>query len=170
MRIAMGLLVVLMLGRCLAWAWEEPAGFRDIPWGSSPTYVKEKLPDLSCHVYCAAYLMISDIRVGTVIGFDSGGMDLVMLYFSSDSFPQIKGIFLERYGQPTARRNTTVQNRMGAQFENETLEWNGAKVSIMLEKYSTKVTESTAIIETGEGIRVRNERLKQKAKAGKKDL
>lgn len=165
------LAIVLSAGVTAATAWDEPAGFRDIPWGSPLAVVKEKLAELNCGTICAGYLRIGQVRVFTVIGFETGGgMDHVSLSFPSGSFYQIKVAFVERYGEPTARRSETLQNRMGAKFENEVLEWNGEKVLIELQKYSSKLTDSRAIIQTAEARRARLERFREKVKEGKKDL
>ena len=166
------LVVVLPLLVAPVGAWDEPAAFRDIPWGSPPSFVKEKLPDLVCTKLCVGYLAIGQVRgVLTRIEFETGGgMDYVYLSFPSASFYQIKVAFVERYGEPTAQRSQDVQNRMGARFENEILEWNGEKVIINLQKYSSNLTDSRATIQTVEGRRARLERFREKVKEGKKDL
>lgn len=163
-------LLSLVVSVCIAWGWEEPAGFRDIPWGASPAQVKQKLPGLTCEKDCIGHLRIGDVRVIALIDFDTGGMDLVSISFPSDSFYAIKVAFVERYGQPHAQRKETVQTKGGALYENEILEWNGTKVLISLKQYSGTVSESVGRIETVEGKRVRHERYREKAKAGKKDL
>jgi hypothetical protein len=115
--------------------------------------------------------MIGQVRVWTTIEFDlDRRMDSVVLLFPSANFYQIKTAFVERYGEPTERRTQEIQNRMGARFENELLEWKGEKVLIDLRRYSSRVTESNATIRTVEGWRARLERFREKAKEGKKDL
>ena len=152
-------------------AWDEPSGFRDIPWGSPPAVAKEKLPDLSCAGRCSGHLTIGQVRVFTMIEFETGGgMDAVSLSFPSSNFYEIKVAFVERYGEPTARRTSIVQNRMGAKFQNEILEWQGQKIFIKLEQYGSKLTDSWATIQTIEGRRARLERYREKLQEGKKDL
>ena len=126
------LTMMFLIGAKVTSGWDEPAGFRDIPWGAPPATVKRALPDFSCSTTCSGHLMIGEIRVFTLIGFETGGMNLVTLLFPANSFNKMKAIFIERYGQPLLHHNETVQNRMGAQFENEILEWNGQKVVILL--------------------------------------
>ena len=72
--------------------------------------------------------------------------------------------------QASTRNKTTVQNRMGAQFENEVLHWYGERVHIQLEQYGSRLTDSSAILLTKENMRAGNEQTKQKVKSGKKDL
>jgi hypothetical protein len=153
-------------------AWDEPAGFRDIPWGAPPSLVKEKLPTLRCgQADCSGRLMIGEVEVHATFEFlTGGGLDSVSLAFPSANFYQIKTAFLERYGEPTKRRSEALQNRMGEKFQNEILEWKGEKVLIDLHRYSSKVTASRATIGTVEGWQTRLDKSKEKAKEGKKDL
>ena len=103
-------------------AWDEPSGFRDIPWGSPPAVAKEKLPDLSCAGRCSGYLTIGQVRVFTMIEFETGGgMDAVSLSFPSSNFYEIKVAFVERYGEPTARRTSIVQTVWARSFRTKSL-------------------------------------------------
>src|SRR5215510_8383560 len=138
----------LLLSAPIVLAWNEPTGFRDIPWGSQPDVVRQRFPDFTCErdftvtpikSHCSGHLIIGAVRVFTVIHFETGGMDTVSLLFTSEQFTQMKVTFIERYGQPTKTYTVPIQNAMGAQFINEILEWNGMKVLIRLEKYSTKI-------------------------------
>jgi hypothetical protein len=100
----------------------------------------------------------------------TGGMNRVILSFPSTDFYKMKAAFVGRYGEPTTRQKPTVQNRMGAQFENEKLAWDGERVVIRLDKYGSTLDKGFALIETVEGRRACLERLKDKAKSGEKDL
>ena len=87
--------------------------------------------------------MVGEIRAFTLLIFDSGGMDAVSLTFPTKHFPLMREIFIERYGDPSTRNKTTVQNRMGAHFENEVLNWYGERVQIELEQYGSQLTDSS---------------------------
>lgn len=167
------ILFLLFFSVSLASAWNEPAGFRDIPWGASPDLVRQRIPSLYCapstHT-CSGYVMIGDIRVFTMMQFESGGMDIVALRFPTEHFTTMKSIFIARYGQPHVRSMPTVQNHMGAQFVNETLDWQGPRVSITLKQYGTELTHSSGILMTKEHVRAHQEHKKQKVNEGKKDL
>jgi hypothetical protein len=156
-------------------AWDEPGGFRDVPWGSPLALVQEKLPELRCaggDVYadCTGTLIIGDVRVFTKIEFQAGRMDYVYLSFPPADFYAIEVAFVGRYGEPTARRSDTVQNRMGATFQKDILEWQGEKIFIYLAKYGSTLTDSFAIIQTVERMRRALEDYRQKLQEGKKDL
>jgi len=92
---------VLFLLAISAWAWEEPTGFRGIPWGAKLSDVKRQLPELRCDKQCRGYLMVGEIRAFTLIIFDSGGMDAVSFTFPIKHFPLMREIFIERYGSPS---------------------------------------------------------------------
>jgi len=99
--------------------------------------------------------------------FDSEGMDSVLLQFSSARFADIAEAFLGRYGSPTLRNHTPLQNSFGARLMNEQLSWIGSKVIIGLYKYGEKSTESGALLETMQRYQrdtVRKQQNKDKAK------
>jgi hypothetical protein len=162
-----------VVGPSVVRAWDEPTGFRDIPWGSSQETVRAQLPSLQCNERgCSGNLSIGEVRAYTAIRFSKsdGGMDTVVLLFPSKDFYQMKQAFLARYGEPTKRETPIFQNRMGARFENERLEWEGETVFIRLSQYASKLTDGSAIIQTAEARRRGFEEFREKAKSGKKDL
>jgi hypothetical protein len=159
-------------------AWEEPKGFRDIPWGSPPSVVaeqlkgKERFDSVSCYgiTSCNGYVSIADVRTFVHITFDTGGMDHIGMIFPTGGFSKMKLIFIDRYGPPTSSRSEGVQNRMGAKYENEILEWTGETVNIRLSRYGSKLTDSSGTIETRAAAQNRREQFEKKVKEGKKDL
>ena len=64
--------------------------------------------------------------------------------FNSDSYSTIRSIFVDKYGRPTRATDSTVQNRMGATFQKETLQWRGSFLTIQLSRYSNRLDESYA--------------------------
>jgi hypothetical protein len=164
--VLVGSTFALLLAVGLAIGWDEPSGFRDIPWGSPPAVVKEKLPDLSCgyrNQRCVGDLLIGIVHTQATFLFEptemNPGLDMVTLYFPSEDFIRMKVAFVEKYGEPTSRRTETGQNLMGTQFENELLEWRGKEVVITLDKYGSRVAEGRAVLQTLEGQRIRQKHL-----------
>jgi hypothetical protein len=159
-------------------AWNEPTGFRDIPWGTKPEVVRQRFPDFTCkrgekviiQNVCLGKLMIGDIHVSTLLGFDTGGLDLVQLFFDSKDYPAMKETFLARYGATTSQKKTLIRNRLGVEFDNDILEWRGARVVIVLEQYGDTLSESYAVMETTEGIQWRNARIREQKQQRKKGL
>lgn len=150
----------------------EPAGFRGVPWGASRSAVKRRLPGAyDVADFCHAEIKIGQVPVSASILFGADdGMDYANLTFSSDSFDDIRVAFIARYGEPTIRQSRTVQNRMGAKFENEILSWYGKMVVIVLQKCPSKLTESLAGIGTVKGVFAHGNRREEELKKGKKDL
>jgi hypothetical protein len=161
-------------------AWDEPSGFRGIPWGASMEVVQEKSPGLYCidsarrnrsdAGTCAGQLAIGPTTPKVVVRFRSGGMDAVFLSFPTRDFATLRPIFVERYGEPTSTRTEELQNRMGAKFENEILEWSGEKVYILLQRYGSEITDGLATIRTRAGFDEEVSQRMKKLKEGKKDL
>lgn len=119
-------LPLISLSPASALAWNEPEGFRDIPWGTPWTVVVEKLYDpqgwmhrFSCdtqnHRSCSGQLTIGSARASAMIHFGTGeiGMDEIYLTFPADDFALMKAAFVEKYGDPTSRETPIVQNRNG---------------------------------------------------------
>jgi hypothetical protein len=163
-------LVVLGGSPLMGSAWDEPTGFRDIPWGTSPAAVKAALPQVTCTyngTSCAGDMILGGwALISVYITFGDHGMDAVSFTFATKHFDTMVGAFVERYGEPTTRESHPVQNRMGATFVNDELHWQGERVTISLSKYGTNVTESSATLLTKEAIERETLRSQQnKAKA-----
>ena len=60
--------------------------------------------------------------------------------FRSFNFLTLRDAFLTRYGEPTSYEKPVLKNRMGAEFQDEILTWNGPTMTISLQKYSSTVT------------------------------
>jgi hypothetical protein len=100
-------------------------------------------------------------RLGTVsfgdrFTFYEGRFVMVTSSFDADRYPQMREVFVEKYGQPHLTQSATVQNKMGAQFAQETLHWEGPRIAITLEHYGSKVTEGEATFVTTEFRAVQN--------------
>jgi hypothetical protein len=151
--------------------WNEPIGFRDIPFGMSLVAVQALQTQLHCEkTSCSGQSQVGAVGVSILMDFLNDALDAVTLSFDSQSFPTMKATFLERYGSPTHRKSTPVQNRFGAQHENEELEWSGSEVYIVLSRYGSRLDTSSASIRTQQGRAMELEKLRQQILKGKKDL
>jgi hypothetical protein len=130
--------------------WEkEPADFRGVPFGSSEAEMNKKLGNLICadikgNRWCWGNYAIGDTMGSNKFRFHDDKLVEVSYDFEPKDFEFVKGVFVEKYGPPTTASTAVVENRMGASFLNETLVWNGRNIYLLLEKYSSKITESTA--------------------------
>lgn len=162
-------------------AWNEPTGFRGVPWGSSEEVLKDKFDahnclDTSHPVYPERICQVSPLeKIGPVevTGFYSlrrGKFVSVDLLFDIDGFTMMKGIFFERYGRPTKSETEKIKSRGGAEFLNESHEWRGTKAIVKLQKYGTRVDQSSATISTVAEMEESLRRHQEAIKKGKKDL
>lgn len=63
----------------------------------------------------------------------------------SSGFDRIKAVFVEAYGKPTSTASEAVQNRMGAVFQNEVVEYKNASSSMILTKYDSDLDTGSVV-------------------------
>ncbi len=63
----------------------------------------------------------------------------------SDGFERIKGLFAEANGTPTSVSHEPVQNRMGAVFQNEIVEYRNETSSMILKKYDSDLNTGSVV-------------------------
>ncbi|HBN8325602.1 hypothetical protein N7714_23810 [Pseudomonas aeruginosa] len=73
-------------------------------------------------------------------------VEYFMLTGNTDDFDKVAELFTEKYGKPTSRAAPSVKTKAGASFVNDTLVWDGARVSITLERFSTDINTFGAIV------------------------
>jgi hypothetical protein len=151
--LAMVLLMILCLGAKVVCAWNEPTGFRGIPWGATVAQVQKQLPTLTCDTRdparCRGDLVIAGVSVLTDISFCSTGMHAVSMTFDSGQFFDIKQAFMDRYGKPTTWDSAPTEASLFVwQSYPERLAWKGDTVTIALDKYGTDLQYSYGSIST----------------------
>lgn len=77
---------------------------------------------------------------------NEGQVEYFMLTGNTDDFDKVTELFTEKYGKPTSRAAQSVKTKAGASFVNDTLVWDGARVSITLERFSTDINTFGAIV------------------------
>ncbi|AHC65162.1 hypothetical protein [Pseudomonas aeruginosa] len=77
---------------------------------------------------------------------NEGQVEYFMLTGHTDDFDKVTELFTEKYGKPTSRAAPSVKTKAGASFVNDTLVWDGARVSITLERFSTDINTFGAIV------------------------
>lgn len=96
-----------------AFAFNDPGGFRGIPWGTTLDQFKAKLEIGSCmdtrdgpgigDYGCRGMLTIGPVRVEAWYKFRTGQFVQVLLSFAASDFSTMQRIFIARYGPPTSR-------------------------------------------------------------------
>lgn len=76
----------------------------------------------------------------------NGVVAQVVIWFPSLDFSGIAAAFSEKYGKPTADKESIVKNRMGAEFDNRIVDWTRNDGGIKLEKRATDIETSIILI------------------------
>jgi hypothetical protein len=148
------ILAVSLAAAAPALAWNEPGEFRGVPFGASVEEAKQKVPTLVCVPLMGSCREFFELGSTTVYGFwtfRNGGFDQIDLTFPAGRYPDVKGVFIARFGDPTARR-TQVIRPGDPPLENETLEWAGERAHVELRRFHRGTEQGTATIRTRAGL------------------
>ncbi len=104
-------------------------------------------------------------RFYTATGF--GG---VRITIDPANFERILAMLSEKYGKPTSFKPESIQNRMGATFENATAIWSMPNGKLRIEKYAERIDEGFVDIVSTEHFAEFTRRSAEKRKQGKSDL
>jgi hypothetical protein len=114
--------------------------------------------------------LIGATNVDVFVRFYDDRLEDITLIFKASSYDTMASAFTERYGPPTTTKKETIQNRMGASFQNELLFWRGPNISILLQKYGSKLDDGNATFVTKRGEAIKAEQNKQEQKKAAGDL
>jgi hypothetical protein len=85
-----------------------------------------------------------DAPVGAYeVRFKEGKLGLASFSFGVAFYESVKAALTEKYGKPTEDKNETTQNRMGAEFDNNTCVWKIGNDTIEIKKRSAKIDTSS---------------------------
>ena len=113
---------------------------------------------------------IGSERVVVLFGFLDGGLQLVQLGFKSSGYDTISNAFRAKYGKPTSLEKGTVQNHMGAAFDNEIALWVGKNAVIRMEKRKGKVDTSAIVIAAKKALKNTQYNIDKRAADAERDL
>jgi hypothetical protein len=105
-----------------------------------------------------------------MIHMDSGIVSGVSLRSAHSDYGLMRGMLVEKYGPPTVRSVETLQNRMGATFSSELLQWLGRSVTITLKERSIQLDESAAFFSHVGAAAKRVDDQRDRAKSGASKL
>jgi hypothetical protein len=143
-----------LLVSCNAFGWaQEPEAVLGIKLGApqgapncvgdrfnSPVVCLERKSDGSAHIGAFPFRYAT----GTVYFHDNRVAD-IRFWMRQEAFGQMKGVLIERYGQPTAVSQGVVSNIAGASLSSETLTWAGRRMTITAIERFLRVDESMVI-------------------------
>ena len=176
----LALVTPLTLLGTYALAWNEPDGFRGVPWGSSREELRLHFQQAGDDVTCVATalgcnsprLSIGPVPVRAFYLFTPGAdkFEVALLTFASTHYAALRTIFQERYGAPSNVREKPLQDRTGATVTNETALWVGERVTISLSRYGSKLDQGRAWIGLKAALDRHIEESQKALKKGKDDL
>ncbi len=159
------LTIVLVAMPAIAEAWNEPDGFRGLPWGTRESRIRlesgwagcddlrdRSMADRVCVV--RSELGPAEIRAFLFLR-QAEGLQSVFFTFDPTHYDAVRAIFLERYGEPTRRLPGRVRNLYGVERDTEELQWIGQRASVSLRKYDPKnglLADSQALVSSTAGL------------------
>lgn len=98
---------------------------------------------------CTGYSTIVGRQAFANILLDAEGkVQRIIVNFDSDSYYQVSAALLQKFGEPSKREVSTVQNRAGAKFAQEQMRWESGENHVLLERYSNKISKSLLYMST----------------------
>lgn len=94
----------------------------------------------------------------------------VRIDLDSVDFGRLRAAMVEKFGQPTSDARSTVQNRVGASFDNESVRWRIGDGEILLEQRFGSIDNSVVLITADWYARRESEKAKDQAKSSAKNL
>jgi hypothetical protein len=151
---------------------QPPLEFKGLPLGSSVDQAKQHFAALECRPSTGAAelgdtVCFSLARIGCPVGgcekptlatYAGVDLELAVLHFGGDRLlsvsmrykPEVADQIIEaitlKHGKPTADTRTTVQNRMGAAFEQREATWDTPGGRLKVSRYAGRVTSGLASI------------------------
>lgn len=184
------LLAILLIAAGAAMA-QERMDIKGIAVGMQKGDLLGKYPDLRCFKLpdpgwregCTAtrandHANMSVLELDTYAGRRPTGVMIlvrddkvtsVQVELKGEAFVDVTGALAERWGKPTVE-TSTVQNRMGASFQQETHTWRSGSESIRARKLGRKLDVMDVTLMSLEAVKEEAEQRKQRAKDAKKDL
>lgn len=97
-------------------------------------------------------------------------VETFLLTGNTNDFDKAVEIFTEKYGKPSSSSAPEVKTKAGASFTNDTLIWDGARVRITLERFSSDINTFSAAIENKVAVQSSVQADREKIKAGASNL
>lgn len=162
-------IVALLALPPLAAAFDEPTGFKDVPFGASAREVMEKAgPATVCspatateqqfEASCSIKTEISKVPVNVQFWLFADSLGSVEISFTASDYSVIHDAFIDRYGAATYRFEEAVTDRSGNKVESEVLRWDGQKTTITLRQYEDGTETGSASLRTNEYSRLLDKR------------
>lgn len=129
--------------------------------------IKEPVADYACQ---ARRETIAGAPTSSVLlVFYGDKLTTIMITFGTEDFQQVKRALEDKYGQGKIA-SSTVQNRMGASFDNETITWRSSGSSMTLKMRDRKIDQASLSITASTAVDEFNRRVHAADKKNAGDL
>jgi hypothetical protein len=139
-------------------AWkQEPDAYRKIPLGLPYAEMEGRILLTGCKPSSREHE--SGLRTCAGEGFETNGVAVqdvfvfqddvfvgAVMSFASEDYEKLRDVFEFKYGEPMRLETTRVSTASGGRFDNETLNWDGRKASVALERYGDSLEKGSASI------------------------
>lgn len=125
----------------------------------------EKAPSTHCfymNQYIYTYFDIKEIRISVNFQFENEKLVMIAFNFKPGEYDVLKEALIQKFGKPTKKERDTLQNAMGANFENEALAWFFPNGSVAIKKYTDNIDDGQAVITstTNKQLKIREKQRK----------
>ena len=111
-----------------------------------------------------------DFGYGLTVFAGGDGIESFYMTAKSEDYASLSHLLISKYGAPTERWTEVVKTKGGAEFNDETLAWQGKKVVIFAHKYSGDINTSTVSIKTLVAAQRQAAEIERKTKEGASKL
>jgi hypothetical protein len=169
-----------------AQAQDESISYKGVTLGSSMEEYMTKLPEHDCLVRQCTYLAVSCEKKsakcreknsfgGVNVSFASSyfrddKLVRISIRFRSGDFDTLEAAVSDRLGAPTKSENKSIQNRMGAIFENRDVIWERPGMSLRIGRHGAEIGVGYAHLVTPDEVARQTAESESKNKAAAKDF
>jgi hypothetical protein len=131
---------------------------------------KTPLSDVVCHLNQYQQETVAGTEATAVIVYlVDGNVSTISIFFKSAEYDPIKVALITKYGTGKIS-SETLTNRMGVQFQNETITWNLPDCLMALRRYAGNANSGSLIIRSNEALTKFIERKREQEKQNANDL
>jgi hypothetical protein len=133
---------------------KEPTELKGIDFTASIEQAKAKNKFSGCskdpkdHEFEACLMMPAEVRKGLDIRFSchyrNGKLERILTRFPVADYEELRDLFIAEYGRPSIQTQGSIQNKMGAKFDQERTTWIGKVITIQIDRYSDYLEEGIA--------------------------